>query len=47
MMLGNEGPGALAGATGAGCLQAAAVSPQHIARRETQRHLEGTGGGHD
>jgi hypothetical protein len=37
-MMTNENPGALANATGAGCLQAAAVGPQHIARPEGLRH---------
>ena len=37
----KRNPGALAGATGAGCLRAAAFSPQHIARPEGRRHHAG------
>jgi hypothetical protein len=36
-----KGPGAHAGATGAGCLRAAAFGPQHIARPEGLRHHGG------
>jgi hypothetical protein len=34
----KRSPGAHAGATGAGCLRAAAFGPQHIARPEGLRH---------
>jgi len=37
-MADNRSPGALAGATGAGCLRAAAFGPQHIAREAGGRH---------
>jgi hypothetical protein len=37
----KRSPGAHAGATGAGCLRAAAFGPQHIARLEGLRHHGG------
>jgi hypothetical protein len=44
-MRAKDGPGALAGATGAGAFHP--TGTRKIARRDAQSHLEDTEGGHD